>query len=420
MVNSNIWKSGTAAFVALGLVTGSVAPLVYTIPAVAQATPFKDVPGTYWAAPFINELAARGIIAGFPEDGTFRPEDPVTRAQFAAMINRAFPTRPQIRPPINFVDVPQNYWGRGGIDRAYTTGFMAGYPGNVFRPDENIPRAQVLVSLTNGLGYTASPGIPVDQLLGIFADASAIPNYARSSVAAATERRMVVNFPDVRVLNPNRVATRAEVAANIYQALVNSGQVAFIPSPYIVGGNIPTAGVKIPAGTQIPVRYEGADRILLARNEAPIPFTMKVAQNVVTSGGQVLIPAGSDVVGTLQTTPRGAQFLARELVLPNGRRLPMEAASNLITATETITKGVSTGKLIASTVVGAGAAAGIAAVTGDRNIRFYEVLPGAVVGAGLSLLFPDRVDLFAVNPNTDLNLTLTQDLEIIPPTPTSR
>lgn len=419
MVNSNIWKSGTAALVALGLVTGSVAPIVYTVPAFAQATPFKDVPGNYWAAPFINELATRGIIAGYPEDGTFRPEQPVTRAEFAAMINRAFPNRPQIRPPINFVDVPSNFWGKGGIDRAYTTGFMAGYPGNVFRPTENIPRAQVLVSLTNGLGYAATPGVSLDQILGIFADASEIPNYARSSVAAATERRMVVNYPDIRILNPNRIATRAEVATNIYQALVNAGQVAYIPSPYIVGNQVAT-GVKIPAGTQIPVRYEGANKILLAKDEAPIPFTMKVAQNVVTRDGQVLIPAGSDVVGTLQTTPKGAQFLARELVLPSGRRIPMDASSSFITNTETINKGTSTGKLIAGTVVGAGAAAGISAVTGDRNIKWYEVLPGAVVGAGLSLLFPDRVDLYAINPSTDLTLTLNSDLELIPAAGTPR
>lgn len=412
MVNSNQWKSGGALLVALGLTTGSIAPVFLSAPAIAQTVAFPDVPAGYWAAPFISELAARGIIAGFAEDGTFRPEEPVTRAQFAAMVNRAF-NRAPVRPAINFVDVPANYWGRGAIERAYTTGFLAGYPGNVFRPDENIPRAQVLVSLTNGLGYTVAADTPVNQVLGIYADAAAIPDYARPSIAAATQRRMVVNYPNIQLLNPNRVATRAEVAAFVYQALVNTGQVAFIPSPYIVGGTVATT-VRIPAGTVIPVRYEGADRILLAKNEAPTPFTMRVAQNVVTQQGQVLIPAGSSVVGTLQTTPTGAQFLARELVLPNGTRLPMDAASGIISTTETITKGPSTGKLIASTLVGAGAAAGIAAVTGDRSIRAYEVIPGAVVGAGLSLLFPDRIDLYAIDPNTDLNLTLNRDLEITP------
>lgn len=409
MVNSNSWKSGTALLVALGFATGAVAPFVMTAPASAQ-TAFPDVPANYWAAPFINELTARGIIAGFAEDGTFRPEDPVTRAQFAAMINKAFSNKPTIRPPVNFNDVPSSYWGAGAIQRAYVTGFMAGFPGNTFQPNLNIPREQVLVSLNNGLGYTATGN--VNQVLGYYADASAISNYAQASIAAATQRDMVVNYPSLTVLNPRRAATRAEVAALIYQALVSTGQVAAIASPYIVGGDVAPVGLRIPAGTQIPVRYEGADRVLLAKNEPPIPFTMKVAQNVVTADGQVLIPAGSDVIGTLQSSSNGAQFTAKELVTPNGQRRAMDASSSLITKTETITKGASTGKVIASTVIGAGAAAGIAAVTGDREIKAWEVLPGAVVGAGLSLLFPDRVDLYSLNPNTDLNLTLNQDLVI--------
>jgi S-layer homology domain len=409
MLNSKSMQSGTALLVALGLAPGLVAPMVITAPASAQ-TAFPDVSPNYWAAPFINQLAARGVIAGF-DDGRFRPEQPVTRAQFAAMINRAFPGRPATRPSINFVDVPANFWGRGGIDRAYTTGFMAGYPGNVFRPDENIPRGQILVSLTSGLGY--APAAAIDSTLGVFSDASQILPYARSGVAAATERRLVVNYPNVRLLNPNQVATRAEVAALIYQSLVSTGQVAAIPSQYIVGGGVAPIGVRIPAGTALPVRYDGVDKVLLSKDEAPTPFSMRIAQNVITSQGQVLIPAGSEVVGQLRTTPQGAQFTAGEIVLPGGRRLPVNGASTFITRTESINRGSSTGKVIAGTLVGAGAAAGIAAVTGDRTIKAWEVLPGAVVGAAASLLIgSNRVELYAINPNTDLNLILNSDLVI--------
>ncbi len=406
MLNSSAWKSGATALVALGLVTGTVAPIVMmSTPAYSQVS-FPDVPSNYWAAPFIRELAARGVIVGF-EDGTFRPEQLVTRAQAASMVTKAY-NRPVVRPAIQFVDVPPTNWAAVPIQRAYTMGFMAGYPGNVFRPNENIPRSQFLVSISSGLGY--APTGSVDSTLGIFADANTIPQFARNGIAAATQRRIVVNFPDIRLLRPNEATTRAEAAAFLFQALVSTGQVQPIQSPFIVGGDIPSAGIKIPAGTSIPVRFEGADKVLLAKNEPPTPFRMKIAQNVVTSQGQVLIPAGSDVVGQLITTPNGAQFTAGEIVLPDGKRLPINAASSLITKTETITKSPSTTKIVAGTVVGAGAAAGIAGVTGDRNIKFYEVLPGAVVGAGLSFLFRDRVDLFAINPNTDLLLTLNSDL----------
>ncbi len=223
----------------------------------AQALSFPDVQG-HWAQTFIAALAARDIIVGFP-DGTFRPDAPVTRAQFAAMINKAF-NRAPIRQAANFADVPANYWGYDAIQKAYTTGFLAGYPNNRFAPNQNIPRAQVLVSLANGLNLTqTAEGIN-------FQDASDIPAYARSSIAAATANRLVVNYPNVNVLNPNQVATRADVAAFIYQALVSAGQVpplaaADLGTQYIVGYQPPVVVNPTPTPTPPPVAEIPADQL---------------------------------------------------------------------------------------------------------------------------------------------------------------
>ena len=180
------WQSGTAAFLALGIVAGAVTPFVSAAPSLAQSTSFSDVSSSYWARDFIAELAQRDIIAGFP-DGTFRPDTPVTRAQFAAMMrkaNREF-KKDKIRNSTTFVDVPSTYWATTAIDDAYTTGFLAGYPGNIFRPEQNIPREQVLVSLANGLNYSATQS--TSTLLSYYNDASNISNYARDPIAAATE-----------------------------------------------------------------------------------------------------------------------------------------------------------------------------------------------------------------------------------------
>jgi hypothetical protein len=87
-----------------------------------------------------------------------------------------------------------------------------------------------------------------------YSDANAVSSYARSPIAAASERKIVVNYPNIRFLNPTQTATRADVAAFIYQALVNSGQVTAINSPYVVGQvQQPTtpAVVTIPSGTAI-------------------------------------------------------------------------------------------------------------------------------------------------------------------------
>ncbi len=402
----SMFKAGTAALVACGLVAGTVAPWVMPAPAAAQAT-FSDVQPGYWANDFIQALVGRGVIAGFP-DGTFRPDEPVTRAQFAAMVRKAF-SKSAVRGTVQFVDVSSSYWAASAIQQAYTTGFLSGYPGNVFRPEQNIPRAQVLVSLASGLEYDTTS----TTALAAFTDAEQIPGYAQSKIAAATERKIVVNYPTVSRLEPNQTATRADVAAFIYQALVSSGQVAAIQSAYIVGQATPIPqATRIPAGTAIPVRYEQAQKILLSTNEPkPAPLTLTVSQNIVTAQGRVLIPAGSQVTGELQTVAGGAQFTASEITLANGQRLPVSASSNVVNTTETIRKGATTGKIIAGTVVGAGAAAAIAGVTGDRTIRTEEVLGGAAVGALASVLLGrDSVELIAINPNTDLNLTLSSDL----------
>lgn len=407
----NTVKSGLALTLALGTIAGAAAPMIMVAPASAQAT-FSDVASDNWASPFIQQLASRNIIAGFP-DGTFRPNDPVTRAQFAALLLKAFPNAPKVNTPVNFSDVPSNYWGLQAIQNAYATGFLAGFPGGTFKPNDNIPRAQALVSLSNGLKYASTQ--PADSLLQAYTDASSIPAYARNSIAAATERRIVVNYPDVRFLNPNQTTTRADVAAFIYQALVSTGQLTALQSPYIVGQTAPQPqAINIPSGTAIPLRYDQANKILLAKNEPnPTPITLTVAQNVVTSDGTVLIPAGSKVSGQLTVAQGAAQFTASQLTLANGQQVAIAATSDPITTTESVRRGANTGSILKDAVLGSAAAAGVAGVTGNRDITAGKVLIGTGVGALAGLLLGgNRVDLISIRPNSDLNVRLTSDLSV--------
>lgn len=192
------------------------------------ATAFVDVAPNYWARSYIEALATKGVIAGFP-DGSFKPNEPVTRAQFAAIINKAFAPQAQ-QQATNFSDVSTNFWAYNAIQTATRSPFLAGYPNNTFRPQLEIPRVQVLVALANGLGLTTNN----PNILSVYSDAAQIPDWAQSPVAAATARQLVVNYPTASQLNPSRQATRAEVAAFVYQALVNAGQAQAIPSPYVV------------------------------------------------------------------------------------------------------------------------------------------------------------------------------------------
>jgi parallel beta-helix repeat protein len=188
---------------------------------------FTDVQGQ-WAEVYISALSSRGIIGGFP-DGTYRPNDPVTRAQFATIVSKAFSPSPN-RASINFVDVSSGFWGRQAIQSAYRGGFLTGYPGRVFQPNQRIPRVQILVALASGLGLNSDSTAVINR----YQDAAEIPTWASREIAAATQRSIVVNYPDVNQLQPNREATRAEVAAFVYQALVSKGEAEAIASPYLV------------------------------------------------------------------------------------------------------------------------------------------------------------------------------------------
>jgi S-layer homology domain len=207
-------------------VTTPVAGLPVTPPPRA----FTDVPDNFWARRFIDVLSSRKIIEGF-KDYSFRPDQPITRAEFAAIVERAF-NKEIGQQKLGFTDIPANYWATGAINDAISTGFMSGYPDKTFKPDQKISRVQVLVALISGLNIK-TPAAP-DKVVSIFSDAKDIPKYAIDRVAAATTERLVVNYPNRETFAPNREATRAEVAAMIHQALVRTGRLPAIQSENIV------------------------------------------------------------------------------------------------------------------------------------------------------------------------------------------
>jgi hypothetical protein len=135
------------------------------------------------------------------------------------------------REAINFKDVSEKFWAFQVIQQAYQGGFLSGYPNNTFAPNQNIQRVQVIVSLVNGLGLSATSKTSSIS----FDDEAKIPNYGKDEVIVATQRKMIVNYPSKNLFNPTRDATRAEVAMMVYQALLDAGRVAVINSPYIVG-----------------------------------------------------------------------------------------------------------------------------------------------------------------------------------------
>ena len=374
-------RSTTALVAALATMTSALAPLMLSAPASAQAS-FSDVQGN-WAQSCIASLTQQGIISGYP-DGTFRPSAPVTRSEFASMVGKAFPTVARSRNAVQFVDVASNYWAYSAITTATQTGFLSGYPGNVFNPTQNIPRAQVLVALASGLNY--APSQPVTNTLNAsFSDASAIPAYAQTGIAAATEKRLVVNYPTVSVLNPNQLASRAEVSAFLCQSLAGNGQTAStISTQYIAGAtqSQPTQAQsnQVSAGTAIAVKYSAAQRIIVSPNETA-PVSLTVAQDVRNNQGVVVIPAGSQVIGQLQPAQGGSQFVASQVIV-NGRQIALNASSNVITQTSDV-RDPNFGTILGGAALGTAASAVIQGVTGDKTITGQTTILGTVLGSAV-------------------------------------
>ncbi|GFE68557.1 hypothetical protein [Chroococcus sp. FPU101] len=174
----------------------------------------------------------------------------------------------------------------------------------------------------------------------------------------------------------------------------------------------------VPSGTSIPVQYEDGKRILMSKDET-IPLTLEVARDIRSRNGRVVIPAGSQISGQLQPAGRGARFVAKKLILNNGDEISLNATSNVITRTETIKKGANPKEILGGTVAGAGAAAVIAGLTGDRNINALEVIAGAAIGTIAGWALPETGvigggsrDLISIEPDRDLTLTLRSDLSV--------
>lgn len=255
---------------------------------IAQAS---DTAGN-WAEPFIQVLVQKGIIAGYP-DGTFKPDRPVTRAEFAALLNKAFDLAPT-KAASSFADVKPNFWGAAAIDKAYRAGFLVGYPNRTFKPNDHILRIESLVSIATGTNLQADGSAnKVDEL---FTDAAQVPSFGRNALIAATQKCLAVSgsYPTGKTFDPAGVATRADVAAFIHQALVSAGKLPALASDSPAQQYIVNCAPVAPA----PIATTITEQDVLSRiGIGAVPTVDTTAPTVVNK------PSNSPVTGI--TTPSG-------------------------------------------------------------------------------------------------------------------
>lgn len=239
----------------------------------------------HWARGFIEPLVLRGIIP--PIDGnSLQPDQFVTQAQFSSILQNAF-----------------------GVDPIQSN----------TDPDRAISRLEALVTLVEVLNLQPRQIAP-ESLSRYFLDAHNIPESSLGQVAAATENRLIVNYPNVRVLNPNKSATLAEISAFVYQALVSIGQAPNLiqasntnrnnppripPSPPPNLGTSPATIQAIEVAENRDYTIGGGDRIAISLSN----FPEHNGEYAVLSNGFINMP----LLGKLQVEGMTVQRLERNL-----------------------------------------------------------------------------------------------------------
>ncbi|MFD0716190.1 Ig-like domain-containing protein [Paenibacillus sp. GCM10027626] len=172
---------------------------------------FNDIQG-HWAEASIIEAAHRGIIVGFG-DGTFRPQQAVTRAQFIVMVQRAlrFDGSESNR---SFPDLQTvGAWAHSRLLKAVEAGWLTGYPDGTLRPNAPLTRTEMAIVIARALELQ-----PGDAQHVSFADAEDIPIWGKAAVEAARRNGLLRGQGSNR-FNPGAATTRAEAATLMLRLL---------------------------------------------------------------------------------------------------------------------------------------------------------------------------------------------------------
>ena len=298
---------------------------------IMPAIAFPDVNSDHWAAAEIKLLSEQGVIVGYP-DGTFKPDDNVTRAEFAAMAIRALNQHhTKVVQPVNFTDVIVDHWAYEDIQKAlYFDLISYEKEGELFRPDDSVSRAESMAVAVNAL---TTETISLEKAKSVLAkryiDTHTVPEWFLIPAGKAEILGMIVVIPSAKdaALEAERPATRAEVAAILFkmmeQAKLNpnaklaeamrkkTGEGYVVPEA-TVQGSVGT----LPAGSIVPIKL--TTYISSQTSEGGSMYTATAPQNYVTKDKYILVRQGANLKGQLLDVRPGQYFVRNGvLVLKN-------------------------------------------------------------------------------------------------------
>lgn len=177
---------------------------------------FKDIREDFWAKPYIDELSRQRIMIGKTVD-CFKPEENVKRGELCAVIARAFDIKKE-RSKMTFKDIRENHWAKEYIEALANQGIVKGYSDGTFKPDQAVSREEMASIIERLYYYLGKTPVQIVQGRTDFIDDKEIANWAIDAVKSVHQLEIMSGTPYHKFL-PKQSATRAEVAKIIVTLL---------------------------------------------------------------------------------------------------------------------------------------------------------------------------------------------------------
>ncbi|HIW33416.1 MAG TPA: S-layer homology domain-containing protein, partial [Candidatus Paenibacillus intestinavium] len=182
---------------------------------------FTDM-DNHWAKDAVNNMGSRMIVNGIG-NGTYNPDHDVTRAEFAAIIVRGLGMRLASRDS-KFTDVNASAWYHSAIQTAYDYGLINGFEDGTFRPNDKITREQAMLIMSKAMVLTGLKGSinqSASDAIGAFSDGNTVSDWALHGVADSVSSG-IISGRDNNLLSPKANISRAEIATIIQRLLQKS------------------------------------------------------------------------------------------------------------------------------------------------------------------------------------------------------
>ncbi len=280
---------------------------------------YTDMDADHWAYQSIKFLTEVGVVVGYP-DGTYKPDIPVTRAEFASMAIKALGQEDaSVTQDIHFSDIEPSFWAYDIIKKAVYFDLIPDADGQRFRPYESVTRAEAITIAVNALTTKQiSEQRAQDIIAKSYEDYTQMPAWFLIAAGKAQLLDLIIVMPGSEgKLEADRPANRAEVAALLYKmmqeaklnpnAKLAESMQKRTADGYIVD-NVRVQGSIgiIPAGAIFPIKMETVVGSQIS-NVSDI-YTAKVPKNIITKDKYLLISENSDLKGQVKHVQRAQLF----------------------------------------------------------------------------------------------------------------